>query len=315
MIDDAVTDFVIRLRKVSVMKKRMTLALAILLALSTSVATADSRQKLNLRKQTRELVSQERYDEAVKLYTEAATKATEDDEMQAHCLGEAAELTLGRLKDADKALELASQIRDEQRKAALRLQLLEDSNQYAKVVEEFADADVSAWPMEVQMQSYASRARAFMETGKADKGAADLEKGVKIVGHTATRMWMCYELGSYYEKAGEKDKAMETYAYAISVTPAYYSYRNRCFLSYSQMLIDKGELQKAMELFKDIDYDKFSNDYWRGSFYLLEADVQAKQGNQGQAAMILTKVLRLPDVNTHHKAEAEKQLAAISSQM
>lgn len=297
------------------MKKMIILSLAILLAVSTSVAMADNREKLALRKETRELVSQKRFDEAVKLYTDAADRAIDDDEMQAHCLVEAAEIVLLRQKDADKALELASQVRDEQRQAALTLHLLDDSKRHDQAVQQFAEADIASWPLELQMQSYASRGRSYLETGEADKGAADLEKGYKIPGHTATRMWMCHELGSYYEKKGDDDKAMEIYAHAINSTPAYYAYRNRCFLSHTELQVKKGDLQAALEALKGIEYDRLPNDYWRGSFYLAEANVQAKLGNQGQAATLLTKVLRLPDVVSAHKELAEKRLQEISSQM
>lgn len=290
-------------------------ALVLMMSFAASSALAAPREQLALRKASRAMLTQQRFDEAVKIYTDAAAKAADDDELQAHCLTEAAEITLVKLKDNEAALKLASEIRDPALAASLRLYLLEQGEQYAKLLEEFGATDISKWPMHVQMQSHASRAEAYIKTNQLDKAVDDLEAGHQINGAMSVRVRLCHELGSYYQAKGEKDKAMAVYLYGVNLTPGYYSWRNRCLLAYSQMLLDGGDAKAAWEAIKDLDYPKLSNDYWRGSFYLLAADIQISLGNKGQAAKLFTELIRLPEAAKGHKTLAEQRLAEISSTM
>lgn len=289
--------------------------LVLLVSLAAAPALAVPREHLALRKAAHAMLTQQRYGEAVKIYTDAAVKATDNDALQAHCLTEAAEITQAKIKDNEAALKLASEIRDPALSASLRLHLLEQGGQYAKVLEEFGDTDFSKWPVDVQMQSHASRAKAYLKTDQQEKAVADLDAGRQIVGSAPVRVWLCHELGQYYETKGDKDKAMEIYLYGTNVTQGYYAWRNRCLLSYSQLLLDRGDAKAALEALKDMDYSKLSNAYWIGSFYLLEADIQSSLGNNGQAAALLTKVIRLPGVVKIHKTIAEKRLEEISTKM
>lgn len=297
------------------MKWFCSLLVVMIVMLASNPAGADTREVIALRQASRPMLKQERYDEAIKIYTDAATKAADDDALQAHCLTQAAQLTQDKLKDTPAALKMAAEIRDPLLAASLRLVLLASDKQYAKVLEEFGDTDISTWPLEVQMVSHYQRAGAYIKTDQMDKAVADLEAGRKIPGRVVERLWMTDQLGEYYKQKQEIDKALEVYAYGLGLTSANYAARNRCQLAYTTLLLEKGDTQAAWDSIKNYDFEKVSSDYWRGVVYLLQADIQAKLGNNGQAAKIWTKVIRLPEGHSGHKAAAQKHLEEISSKM
>lgn len=298
------------------MKKYLGFVLCVVMSCVLAMpALAVTREELALRKKALPLIQQQRYDEAVKVYTDAAAQAKEDDALQAHSLTMAAQHTQRYLKNDDAALELASQIRDQTLASSLRLVLLSEAKRYDQAIKEFAPTDISAWPVEVQVDSYHARASAYLATDQADKAAADLEAGSQVPGNMPRRLWLCYQLGEYHKARNEMDKAAEAYQRAMSLTTANYAWRNRSFIAYTRHLLESGEAQKALDQYKTIDYDKLPNDFYRGEFYLLQAEIQAKLGNKGQAAALWTQVLRLPEGIKAHKTTAEQKLQEVASEM
>lgn len=287
----------------------------VLWVVMASPVWAETREELALRNKALPLLKQKQYEDAIKIYTDAAAHARDDDALQAHSLTFAAQYTQDYLKDDEAALKLASQIRDQARASSLRLVLLSEAKRYEQAISEFADTDISVWPVDVQVDSYYARAIAHIELGNADKAEPDLDAGSQTPGNTPRRLWLCYQLGEFHKARKNMDKASEAYQRGLAITTANYAWRNRCFIAYTSYLLESGDAEKALEQYKTIDYDKLPSDYYRGEFYLLQAEIQSKLGNNGHAASLWTKVLRLPDGIKAHKATAEKKLQGVATNM
>lgn len=271
---------------------------------------------LGLRKAARPLLAQERYEEAIEIYVQAGEQA-EDDKLQAHCYLKASEIVQKRLDDTDRAMELAGRIRDPQRRASQELILLSNAERYDQVVERLGEAEIADWPMELHLNSYYARARAYLARDEHTEARDDLEAASRSHGNKGRLARACYELGQLYEGEPfeDMDKAMEAYKRGVEATQATYASRNNCFLRRGSILLDRGEAEKVLASFDEVDYPGLSSDYWRYRFYLLHARTHRELDNLGQAAQLLTKILRLPDVHDGGKAHAEAQIEELMSAM
>lgn len=292
--------------------KRIFLLLTLLAAASPCLG-ADLR--MTLRKNAQPLLAQQRYEEAIQLYVDAAAAQT-DDALQAHCLDEAGQIALNQLKDADRALQLAQQVRDPQRQASQALLILTQAKRYQQAIDRAGEADLSQWPVDIRMESQAARGQAYLNLGEHDKAAADLEAASLGTGAGARLTQACFLLGQLYESHyKDQDKAMAAYRRGIEATKASYASRNRCFLRYQELSLDRGQVDEVLAAFAAIDAAKLPSDYWRGEFFLLHARALTLKGQTGQAATLLTAVIRLPEAASAHKAAAQARLAELTAGM
>ena len=283
-----------------------------------SVATANEflRQMRALRRDSRELISQERYEEAITLYVEAG-RQTDDPRLQAHCMGKAAEIVMARLDDVPRALTLARAIEDEQRAASRELQVLVEAEHFEAAVDRFGDVDISKWPDDRQGISYKSRAIAYLELDMHEQARDELETVSRLPGQRPHLMvWVCYRLGKLYEEAfDDRDNALAAYTRGVEATRATYAWRNRCFLGRARILLERDEAQSVLASFEEVDYAGLSSDYWRGAFYVQHAKVHEQLGNFGQAAQVLTKALRLPDKSEGFRELIRERIERLVSEM
>jgi tetratricopeptide (TPR) repeat protein len=279
------------------------------------VSIAQSRDvRIALRQTARPLLEQKRYEEAVKLYTDAAAKQT-DDALQAHCLVEASRIVQDQLQDTDRALQLAGQIRDPQRAAGRELVVLVRGKQYARAVERFGQTDMTAWPADLKMDCFAARGEALLEQKQSELAMADLDVASQSVGDPGRRVWACYQLGQLREKAGDMPGAVAAYQRGMDVTTATYAWRNRCFLRFQELRLERGEVDPALADLAAVDVAKLPGDYWRGEFLLLHARAHTLKNQNGQAVQLYSAVLRLPEAIKAHKTAAEARIAELTGAM
>lgn len=298
------------------MKSFYPWAVILLLMVSVNAAAAATLKDYQIRAKANPFMTQQRYDEAVKVYVDAAELMTDDDRMQAYCLTQAIAITLNNIKNEEAAFKLASQIRNPEFAASQRLYLLEKTKQYEKLLEAFGDTDISVWPLDIRMQSYASRAQAFIETDKRDKAEADLILASQTPGFTPVRLRVCYTLGQYYEnQKHDLDKAVGAYELGMSITPANYAWRVHCFTARALIMLGRGQGKQLIEDYKNNDLDTVSSVNTRAGLYIILADAHISQNNFGQAATILTTVLRLPGLSEGTKRTVQDKLDKLASQL
>lgn len=293
---------------------RLVLAILIVTSLVAPVGYA-ADNFLAVRRHAKELLKQGRYLDALHAYVDAA-ELTEDPQHQATYLNSAAEIALRHLDDTAAAGKLAERIHDPVQSLRLKLIVLAAEERHQELLDIAADLDLADWPLDCQLDVYYRRGLAYAALDQPAVAARDLQHAADTLGDTSTRLNACLQLGRLYEdQLQDVDRALAAYTQATTITQGGYSSRNTCFSRRIEILLDRGQAEQALADFTTIDYNRLPSDIWRGNFYILHAEVHRQLGNNGTAATLLTRVLRLPGTTGSQKQRAQAMVETIVSEM
>lgn len=245
------------------------LVLAVTLCLAASSPAIDYKQ-LSAAKR---LAADKRYDEAIQKLEALAAKTEEAGE-NFHYLDLAIDIAVKSLKDADRALALAAEVKDAAYRDFARLNVLADLGRFDEALASVHGKNVDTWPVRCRGQAHGILAEIYH---KKKDDTAELEQwqlAANALGaEVGVRGRAFREAGVIHLKHGDMAKAEEQFRQAISLTPAGYSWRTESLIALSSLLIQNQRAREAVKLFEGTDFTKIENINSKGN--LLEAQARA----------------------------------------
>ena len=219
------------------------------------------------------LRSEKRFNEAIQKLEAMAAQAADADE-NFHYLEIAIEVASGSLKNADRALALADQVKEPARRDFANLRVLSDFKRYDEALARVRDKKIDEWPVRCRGSAHGILAEICRLRG--DDAAAQehrLEAIASLGAEIVVRGNAATDAAQLYLKQGETRKAEEMFRQALAISPASYAWRNTSVISLSRLLIQTQRPKEAVKLFEGMDFSKVENINARGQ--LLEASARA----------------------------------------
>ena len=228
---------------------------------------------------------------------------------------EQAALCANRLKQYDRALELAKQIPLPAASKKCRMNLMRDNGKYAGLIAEFKDEKIDDWPESLVGDGLFSRGTAYYQLKDGKSAEADLKKAVEYIAdeHTLGIAWLT--LGNNYRGNLKDDqKALEAYAQPVKMMRdgSGYHYSLNAVLSSADILGKQGKYDEALQVLGKADIKKYTG----GNLCLLlaaHADILAGQGRKAEAIAKLNEAVAVKDIPASYKEAYEKRLKALQS--
>lgn len=261
----------------------------------------------------RQMCSEKRFEEAVrKLETEAEVAKT--DAEQAAWLQDAVDIVLSQLKDAHRAEALVGQIRDPAWRDFVHLKLLYQLKRHDDALALVQGRQIDDWPLPCRGAAY--KVLGDISQARTNNVAA-LDYYAKAVESPRTsavdRGWAAYAAGSIHLKEGNRTEAEAFFRKGLTLSPAYYAWRNTTMITLARMLCEDQRTAEAVQLFETVDFDSLGG-YWKATLLDAYAVALLADGRKIKAAQTLDMILRM-DVSKAWKAGIEKRLDELADAM
>ena len=243
---------------------------AITLVLLTSSSYAVDYQALSAVKR---LTADKRYDEAIQ-NLEAIAAKTEEVGENFHYLDLAMDITVKSLKNADRSLALAAQVKDAAHREFAKLRVLTDFQRYDEALASVREEAIETWPVRCRGQAHGFLAEIYHKKKDEVAELRQWQKAAEAPGAEVGVRGRAYrEAAVLHLKHGDTAKAEEEFRQALAVTPANYAWRIESLVSLSRLLIDNKRPKEAVKAFEGTDLSKVENINSKAS--LLEAYARA----------------------------------------
>ncbi len=285
------------------MNKPMMMAVVVLLC--SVLAQADY---LSDRKAALAQVQAGKDAEALTAFTNMAASAAS--ELQKSDALEQAAGCANRLKQYDRALELAKAIPIPAVSKKCRMNILQANKKYSELIAEFKTEDIDQWPESARGEAFFSRGQAFVQLKDGPAAEADLRKAAEYSReyHTPGNAWLM--LGDTCRNLLKDDKkALAAYGEGIKLVSGGggYSYTLAAVLSAADILCKQGKYDEALAGLGKIDLKKQTG-YWGVAFYCAYGETLASQGKKTEAIAKFNEALGVKDATDAQKAACEKRV-------
>ena len=250
--------------------KKYALWIALAVCVPQGPASAIHYEQLNAVKLLR---VEKRFEEAIQKLESMAEKAADADE-NFHYLNLAVEIAVSSLKDAERALALAQKITDPGRRGYACLSVLADFKRYDEALERVRGKNIDEWHVRCRGGAHLILSDIYHRLG--DEAAAQqhrLDAVASTGSEVVVRGGAATAAGQFYLKQGELEKAEQMFRKALSISPAFYAWRNASLTALSRLLIQGQRAKEALALFEGMDFSKVENAHSRGQ--LMEAHARA----------------------------------------
>ncbi len=196
--------------------------------------------------------------EALTAFTNMAAGASS--ELQKSDALEQAVWCANRLRQYDRALELAKAIPIPAVSKKCRMILLCANGKYSELIAEFKAEDIDQWPESARGEAFFSRGKAFVQLKDGPAAAADLKKAAEYSGEANNKPGLAWQmLGDMCRDLLKDDqKALAAYAEGVKMlqggTGPYYTLN--ALFSAADILRKEGKYNEALEMFGKIDLKK-----------------------------------------------------------
>jgi len=259
------------------------------------------------RKAAEELARTGKHEEALAAFVKMA-KGEASDLQKSDALEQAAQCAI-RLKDYDRADELAAQIPLEPVSKTVRMKILWAQRQWKNVVEEFKDEDFAVWPDEVAAEAFQQRGMAYNYLRDGAKAEADLKAALtrRPAGPPRAEIWLALA-GNYRSNLQDSEQALNAYRQAIASGTGRGGW---LFLTSAvgaaDILRKQGKYAEAFDALTEADVEKLSG-YWRGAILVSRAEIFAAQGKKAEAVAGFNEALQVEGVPDYRLKDWQKRL-------
>jgi hypothetical protein len=251
------------------MTRFFLLLLAVTLCLTASSPAVDYKQ-LSAAKR---LAADKRYDEAIQKLQAMAAKTDQVDE-NFHYLDLAIDIAVKSLKDPDRALALAAEMKDAAYRDFARLSVLADLRRFDEALASVQGKEVDTWPVRCRGKAHGILAEIYHK--KKDE-TAELEQWQLVSSapgaEVGVRGRAFREAGMIFLKRGDTAKAEVQFRQAIDLVPSGYAWRTESLIALSSLLIQNQRAKDAVKIFEGTDFTRIENINSKGK--LLEARARA----------------------------------------
>jgi tetratricopeptide (TPR) repeat protein len=231
-----------------------------------------------------------------------------------------AAISLGRLKQVDRAIGMARTIKAKPMSAYTQMEILSDNRKPRELIAAFENEDIATWPDDINHLGFLLRGGACSAVGDARAALADFERCVRLAG---SDVWVKLEalnnVAALHHDLGDDAKAIETYRKALAIYEEEPARKGRwlypqALLGAARILMTQGKHDDASAIlarFGDTS-DKNRRNVW--GFLILEAygDILAAQGRKADA---LAKYEDAATINTHpsHLDRVHKKIETLKN--
>jgi tetratricopeptide (TPR) repeat protein len=219
------------------------------------------------------LTADKRYDEAIQKLEALAAKTEEVGE-NFHYLDLAMDITVKSLKNADRSLALAAQVKDAAHRDFAKLRVLTDFQRYDEALASVCEEAIETWPVRCRGQAHGFLAEIYH---KKKDDAAELRQWQKAAeapgAEVSVRGRAHREAAVLHLKQSDAAKAEEHFRKALAVNPANYAWRIDSLAGLSRLLIDSNRPKEAVKAFEGTDFSQIGHITSKGT--LLEAYARA----------------------------------------
>jgi tetratricopeptide (TPR) repeat protein len=178
------------------------------------------------------------------------------------------------LKNADRSLALAAQVKDPVHRDFAKLRVLTDFQRYDEALASVQDKDISTWPARCIGQAHGFLAEIYH---KQKDDSSELQQWLKAAAapgaEVGVRGRAFYQAAVLHLKLNDKTKAEEQLRQALGVTPANYAWRIDSLVTLSRLLVENKRAKEAVKAFEGTDFSTVENINSKGN--LLEAYARA----------------------------------------
>lgn len=283
------------------MSKLMTLLAALLLG-----STVYAIDYIQARKDALELGRNGKHAEAVEAF-KAMAEAEGVTDFQKSDAMELAVIYLLAQRKQDEAMEMAKAIPLEPESKVAQMRVLDRQRDWDAIVEQFGEEDISSWPDHVKADAYSFRGTAAFRAGKADLAVSDLENSVIYMHNMNTKSAMLNTIGDVYRiLVKDNAKAIEWHTKALATGHLYKS--ADAAISLSNIYLEQGDVDKAMEAIEHIQLGKYQGDHWPAHVRIAKARVLTAAGQPDKARQLLQEVVEMEKVQERLLNEAKAAL-------
>jgi len=218
-----------------------------------------------------------------------------------------------RLRDNDRAGELAAQIPIDAVAKTVRMENLLAQRKFDKLIEQFGEEDFSQWPFRQIGAGAFARAKAQV-AGKAGKKAeADLQTALAYTSDRRTRTRILTTMGSNREANLKDDSAaLEAYRQNYETKKVIGAADEfRALASAARILTRQGKFDEALAVVNRANIDKLTG-WWQHAMLLARANTLAVAGRTDEALAACRKVLADEKAHNNHRKAAEQAIRKLT---
>ena len=265
------------------------------------------------------LMRQGRQAEAIKAFREMA--AGDVSRIQQADALEQAVVGYIKLKQYDKARQLAQDVPIESVATYCEMRILAAQGESQAIVDRFGEVDIQTWPMIWRPHGYELRGTAAWSADAAELAIADLKQAIKyssgLTNPKQAKPLLLLRLGrTYQNQLDDIDKAIDAYR-RCQRTGNRFKGSTATFLI-ANILVEQGKPNEAIReverWIETINLDQWSNSH--GPPYVLSsyAAMLAKIGKTQQAIARYEQALAREDIPEHDRQSIEQKLQNLKSE-
>lgn len=281
---------------------------AIAIVLATAVGA--SAGYVEERKAGLALVAAGKNEEALAGFIRMAETAGSD--LQKSDALQQAALCADRLKQYDRAIELAKQIPLAPQSKTCQMQIMDNARKWQDLVDKFKNEDIDGWPESIKGEAFVRRGFAHFVAKNGEAAAQDLQQAVEFITDLNSKGLCLNQLGDTYRTL-LKDDDRAIAAYRRTHTTGNIYKKCQAAISVADILLQKQKYDAAIRELQRIDMDQVSVPYWRGAMLSAFGRALASAGKKVEAIARYREALELKDLPDGSRQECEKALQALQA--
>ncbi len=261
-----------------------------------------------------QLVGSRQWKEAIATYLELTRAEDITDFQTADALQHAAECAI-RLKDFERAENLAQQIPIDVVAQTVRMQSLAAQRRWAEIVSAVGPEDLTKWPFWQIGEAAFIRGKAYFSTKQAERADADFQLALAHQPDARTRTSIRTMMAQNREtNLGDETGALSLYQENFVGKKRIGSAEEfRSVAASAAILSRQGDFDSALTTFDVIDFEKLSGS-WRNELLVAKANTLAAAGQNSEALKAYRQVLTNESASKTQKAAAENGVRLLSQE-
>ncbi len=249
-------------------------------------------------------------DESLAAYT-AAAEGKITDLQRSHALEQAA-ATARSLRKPDVADQLAARISIAAVQKTVLMQNLLDQFQAPRLVEQFGQENIAAWPFWKRGDGYFARGRAYVATQAGTDAERDLARALQWTSDARTRDAIRLALGQNRENNLQDDAAALSVYHAIIAGVKQLGSADQFYAvqAIARIQAKRGQFDEALATLGKVEMDKLRG-FWHDSMLLARGDTLRAADRKAEALAAYKSILAEDSGDPRLRQVAEEKIKAL----